>query len=177
MISPGLQGNFKPSQILSSHQASWASNRRKGTRNLHPSALGGLSVKQGGSETVQLWDQADTQVTKKVEAGIADWQGTLWQSAKFLDFPCFFKQTISIKNATFKKKKKKKAFSDVKMFHCRLLSGQAACLMGHQSLNSPMLLEVLYIQRWRTQSSAPPRTRSSRLGSRIRLVLPSGHTL
>lgn len=176
MICPGLHGNFKPSQFLSFHQASWASNRSKGTRNLHPSALGGLSVKRGGSESVQLWDQADTQVTKKVEAGIPDWQGTLWQSAEFLDFPCFFKQTVSIKNATFKKKKKK-AFSDVKMFHYRLLSGQAACLMGHQSLNSPVLLEVLYIHRWRTQSSAPPRTRSSRLGSRIRLVLPSGHIL
>lgn len=104
MISPGLRSNFKASQFLSSQQASRASNRSKATRNLRPSALRGLSVRQGGSETVQLWDHPDTQVTKKVEAGIPGWQGALWESAKFLDFSCFFKQPISIKNAIFKKK-------------------------------------------------------------------------
>lgn len=183
MTSPGLHSNFKASQFLSSHQASWASNRSKATRNLHLSALRGLSVRQGGSETVQSWDQPDTQVTKKVEAGIPGWQGTLWEWAKFLDFSCFFKQTVSIKNAIFKKS----AFSGVKMLHYRLLWRQAACLMGHQSLNSPMLLEVLYMQRWRTQSSAPLRTRNSRAAGAgcnlpasrvwIRLVLLLGHTL
>lgn len=102
MISPGLHSNFKASQFLSSRQAIWASNTGKATRNLHPSALRGLSVRQAGSETVHLWDQRNTQIAKKVETGTPGSQGTPWKFAVSW-FSCFFKQIICIRNDILKK--------------------------------------------------------------------------
>lgn len=106
----------------------------KATTNSCPSTLRGLSARQGGNQDLKPSSCEINLIQKLPETwklGIPGWQGAIWELGNFFGFSYFFSQTTSIKTAIFNKS----AFSDMKMFHYRLLSRPVRT--GNSSHGSP----------------------------------------